>query len=98
LTIGDVNQDGLSDFYLCGAKGSVGSLLQQQADGSFIKITIKQFEFNSQKEEVAALFFDADGDGDDDLYVVSGGNENEGADLQDQLYINERGDMIVSQL
>jgi hypothetical protein len=97
LTIGDVNQDGLSDFYLCGAKGSVGSLLQQQADGSFIKITIKQFEFNSQKEEVAALFFDADGDGDDDLYVVSGGNENEGADLQDQLYINERGDMIASE-
>ena len=97
LTIGDVNQDGLSDFYLCGAKGSVGSLLQQQVDGSFIEITIKQFEFNSKKEEVAALFFDADGDGDDDLYVVSGGNENEGADLQDQLYINERGDMIASE-
>lgn len=91
LAMGDINQDGLSDFYLCGPKGSPGSLWQQQTDGSFIKILNQQFELEKDKEEVAALFFDADGDGDDDLYVVSGGNENRGANLQDQFFINSKG-------
>lgn len=91
LAVGDVNQDGLNDFYLCGAKGNSGSLWTQQADGSFSKTSSKDMEANSEKEEVAALFFDADGDGDVDLYVVSGGNENEGEALQDQFYLNQKG-------
>jgi enediyne biosynthesis protein E4 len=96
VAVGDVNQDGLQDFYLCGAKGLAGSLWLQKSNGNFQKS--KQFQRSQtfEKEEVDALFFDADNDGDDDLYVVSGGNENEGESLQDQLYLNHNGVLKAS--
>lgn len=96
MAVGDVNQDGLQDFYLCGAKGFAGSLWIQQSNGSFQKLIQPQLDLAYEKEEVDALFFDADGDGDEDLYVVSGGNENEGAVLQDELFINTKGIFIRS--
>ena len=91
LAVADINGDGLEDFYVCGAKNQPGTLFQQTASGKFISTNKKLFAADSVTEDVNAVFFDADGDGDKDLYVVSGGNEATGHDpaLSDRLYMND---------
>jgi hypothetical protein len=91
LAVADVNGDGLDDLYFGGAKEQPGKLLLQQRDGRFVSGDEALFAADAISEDVGALFFDADGDGHPDLYVVSGGNEySEGAPaLQDRLYLND---------
>ena len=91
LAISDVNGDQLTDFYAGGAKGQAGVLFVQKPDGSFVKIPQPVFETDKIYEDIDAVFFDADADGDADLYVVSGGYEYAWEDelLQDRLYLND---------
>jgi hypothetical protein len=91
LATGDVNGDGLDDIYVGGGKWQAGQLFLQHRDGTFHASKQPAFQADSLSEDVAAVFFDANGDGHRDLYVVSGGNEFWGDHdaLQDRLYLNE---------
>lgn len=91
IAVGDVDGDGLDDFFVCGAKGQAGAMFRQTNEGKFVKINQELFGNDRRYESVHAVFFDADGDKDEDLYVVSGGNESISTDsaLLDRLYIND---------
>ncbi|TMU57695.1 RNA-binding protein [Flagellimonas algicola] len=89
----DVNNDGLEDIFIGGAKGTAGKILVQRRTGNFAEANIVSFKEDEQSEDVGALFFDADNDQDMDLYIVSGSHEfeEEAPELQDRLYINNNG-------
>ncbi|MEZ0484426.1 VCBS repeat-containing protein [Fibrella aquatica] len=91
LAAGDVNGDGRDDLYLGGAVEQPGELWLQQANGTFSRSLQPVGLSDRNCEDVNALFFDADRDGDLDLYVVSGGNEYEAGspEFQDRLYLND---------
>ncbi|HRP57221.1 VCBS repeat-containing protein [Agriterribacter sp.] len=90
IAVADVNGDGLDDFYACGAIGQPGALMIQQKSGSFLPADTALFNGDALCEDVDAVFFDANGDGSPDLYVVSGGNQYvSGSHLQDRLYLND---------
>jgi len=84
---GDVNNDGKDDIYIGGAKGQLGRLFIQ-ADSGFLNSSIESFEMDAQSEDLDCQFFDANGDGNPDLYVTSGGSEFSSFSvwLNDRLY------------
>ena len=99
LAVGDVNGDGLEDAFIGGAKGAVGGIFLQ-TQGGFVRSNQIDLQVEATSEDIGALFFDADGDKDLDLYVVSGGNEFEKTDpaLKDRLYINQgKGNFVKSE-
>lgn len=91
LAVGDVNGDGLEDFFIGGPHKQVGQIYLQGTDQAFKKLSTSAFNNEQQLEDTGATFFDADGDGDLDLYVVSGGNEFQPNSrfFQDRLYLND---------
>ncbi|HYG20576.1 MAG TPA: VCBS repeat-containing protein [Ohtaekwangia sp.] len=87
----DLNRDGRDDFFIGGSVGTPGAIYVQQPGNAFKKITMPLFDTDSLAEDVDAVFFDADGDGDEDLFVVTGGSEhtNQSPYQLDRLYINQ---------
>jgi enediyne biosynthesis protein E4 len=87
----DVNKDGKEDVFIGGAKGKPSQLFIQSANGKFSATLQPAIKKDSLPEDIASEFFDADNDGDTDLYVSSGGYEfaeNDPA-FQDRLYLND---------
>jgi enediyne biosynthesis protein E4 len=87
----DINADGKPDVFIGGAAGIAAKLMLQNADGSFTEKKQAVFVADKAYEDMDALFFDADGDKDNDLYVVSGGAEFAAGNVlyQDRLYLND---------
>ena len=99
LAVGDVDGNGLEDFFIGGSIGQTGSIFLQSEDGKFEPADKHAYSEYPSYEDVGAVFFDADMDGDLDLFVVSGGNEyvKDNILYQDRLYIND-GKGIFTQM
>jgi hypothetical protein len=93
LAAGDVDGNGLDDIISGGSFSFSAQLFLQQENGRFIqKSLIPDADINTKRwEDTGVLLFDADGDGDLDLYSASGGFENERNTMvyQDKLFIND---------
>ncbi|WP_282074630.1 VCBS repeat-containing protein [Maribacter aquivivus] len=91
LTAGDINNDGLDDFYIGGAANQSPSLFVQEKNGNFKEAQTEFWKKESAYEDIDALFVDINNDGLTDLYVVSGGNEYPKNDFHytDRIYLNQ---------
>jgi hypothetical protein len=93
IAVGDIDGNGLEDMIVGGSAFHSAQLFLQQPGGRFIQKALLPDEVSKNKlaDDLQVLLFDADGDGDLDLYVAAGGYENEHNDpaYQDQLYIND---------
>ncbi len=89
IALGQTNVDARPDMYVTGASGEAGQFfLQGKLD--LEPQAIEVFEQHRAYTDTDATFFDADGDGDEDLYVVSGGlRVTNPSLLQDRLYLND---------
>ncbi len=91
LAVGDVNGDGYTDLYQCGAAGQAGKLFYGSDWYGFEESLTTAFEAHADHEDTDAAFFDLDNDGDLDLYVASGTIQFQPNDerLIDRCYLND---------
>ncbi|WP_422350924.1 VCBS repeat-containing protein [Flagellimonas sp.] len=91
LAVADVNGDKLEDVFIGNGAGFPPAMYLQQPDGSFM-LTHGVWEEDGKYEDLGAIFFDANNDGTQDLYVVSGGNGFTNEEMfQDRMYLNFNG-------
>ena len=88
---GDIDGDGDDDLFLGGSRGHAGQFFLNSGSGKFVSHSSEALVADADSEDLGALFFDCDGDGDLDLYVAHGGVEAPPAapSYQDGLYLND---------
>jgi len=99
LAVADVNGDKREDFFVGGASGQPCALYVQDDKGNFKMMSSEPWSTDLKCDALGALFFDADGDGDQDLYVATGGSEYLDGDpaYKDYLFINNgKGSFTIS--
>lgn len=92
IAVGDVNGDGKDDMVAGGSAGNSAEIFLQTNSGGFVqKKLLPNADYSKLDEDMGILLFDADGDGDMDLYISSGSNEQApgSASYQDKFYIND---------
>ncbi|MFI5170780.1 MAG: VCBS repeat-containing protein [Chitinophagales bacterium] len=96
IATGDLDGNGLDDIYIGGTFEKKGAVYLQTTSGKFTTGKI-DLAANIKYEDGAALIFDADNDGDNDIYVGSGGNEKIAGDscYSDRFYLNEGNEFIL---
>ncbi len=87
MCVGDVNGDKLDDIFICGGKDQPGEIFIQQPDGKFKWLAQPNFMDDKFADDVTCAFFDADGDGDLDLFIGAGGSDGKG--YNDRIYVND---------
>jgi len=94
LAVGDIDGDGLDDFYVGGSDDHGGGAFLQSEGGHFTQVKLN---LDTSIEQMGLLLLDADGDGDQDIYVANGGSTATSYDHQypDQFYVNEGGGVFV---
>ncbi|MFV5694617.1 VCBS repeat-containing protein [Flavobacterium sp. LB3P122] len=89
LAVTDINGDGNEDLFIGGAKGQAGKIYLNNGQDNYTITVQKDLNNDANYEDTAASFFDADGDGDQDLLVGSGGNEKtDQMNYKNRLYLN----------
>lgn len=99
MSVADANGDGKDDVYIGGATGQAGALYLSDASGKLTRANSGALSNDRANEDMGSVWFDVDGDGDQDLYVASGGYEHKSssANLIDRLYINDgKGNLTKS--
>ncbi len=96
MAVGDINNDGLDDFFVGGAKGQTGKIFIQDAFGNFSTLDSEILEQDKDFEDVDALFFDVDLDNDLDLIVAGGGNEINDS-IRTRTYRFQKGNIVSSE-
>ena len=90
MAVADVDGDGNEDVFIGGAKDQAGNIYSHKGNGKLMPVRQIVLEEDARLEDTAAAFFDADGDGDQDLMVGSGGNEvGDEKTYRSRLYIND---------
>ena len=85
----DLNGDKQPDFFFGGAKDQASELWLSGGE-KYRSSSKNEFEKDAMSEDTKALFMDVDNDGDEDLYVGSGGKAYSkfSFNLHDRIYIN----------